>query len=193
MNIVFYSLWSFKIEIHSKRLKQKNSTAKDLSHSSPKPTLLYMPIPLCVLLIFQDLQSIPTSTGKRLLVSGWWGLVRHPNYLGDLILALSWSMYCGKLLLNIKLLYISLSLFSPLGRQPSRGGLRNELLPNIPVQRGRRQLMQTTSSKCMNTVNPPGFRPSSASATSSTSFHALLLQISPISPCNMPKILKFLL
>ncbi|XP_071784802.1 delta(14)-sterol reductase TM7SF2-like [Asterias amurensis] len=41
------------------------------------------------------LQSIPTSTGKRLLVSGWWGLVRHPNYLGDLILALSWSLYCG--------------------------------------------------------------------------------------------------
>ncbi|XP_038047003.1 delta(14)-sterol reductase TM7SF2-like isoform X1 [Patiria miniata] len=43
----------------------------------------------------KHLQSIPTATGKRLLVSGWWGLVRHPNYLGDLILALSWSLYCG--------------------------------------------------------------------------------------------------
>ncbi|KAM8938904.1 delta(14)-sterol reductase TM7SF2 isoform 2-T2 [Pelodytes ibericus] len=41
------------------------------------------------------LQTIPTATGKRLLVSGWWGLVRHPNYLGDLIMALAWSLPCG--------------------------------------------------------------------------------------------------
>ncbi|XP_028916425.1 delta(14)-sterol reductase TM7SF2 isoform X2 [Ornithorhynchus anatinus] len=41
------------------------------------------------------LQTIPTATGRRLLVSGWWGLVRHPNYLGDLIMALAWSLPCG--------------------------------------------------------------------------------------------------
>nr|XP_033809817.1 delta(14)-sterol reductase TM7SF2 [Geotrypetes seraphini] len=41
------------------------------------------------------LQTIPTATGKRLLVSGWWGFVRHPNYLGDLIMALAWSLPCG--------------------------------------------------------------------------------------------------
>nr|AAH55976.1 Tm7sf2 protein [Xenopus laevis] len=41
------------------------------------------------------LATIPTATGKRLLVSGWWGLVRHPNYLGDLIMALAWSLPCG--------------------------------------------------------------------------------------------------
>lgn len=41
------------------------------------------------------LETIPTATGKRLLVSGWWGLVRHPNYLGDLIMALAWSLPCG--------------------------------------------------------------------------------------------------
>ncbi|XP_061433786.1 delta(14)-sterol reductase LBR-like [Lethenteron reissneri] len=41
------------------------------------------------------LKSIPTASGKRLLVSGWWGLVRHPNYLGDLVMALSWSLPCG--------------------------------------------------------------------------------------------------
>ncbi|XP_064860910.1 delta(14)-sterol reductase TM7SF2-like isoform X2 [Oncorhynchus nerka] len=35
------------------------------------------------------------SNGKRLLVSGWWGLVRHPNYLGDLLMALAWSLPCG--------------------------------------------------------------------------------------------------
>lgn len=41
------------------------------------------------------LKTIPTATGKRLLVSGWWGIVRHPNYLGDLIMALAWSLPCG--------------------------------------------------------------------------------------------------
>lgn len=43
-----------------------------------------------------DLKTIHTSTGKSLLVSGWWGFVRHPNYLGDLIMALAWSLPCGK-------------------------------------------------------------------------------------------------
>lgn len=29
-------------------------------------------------------------------MSGWWGMVRHPNYLGDLIMALAWSLPCGE-------------------------------------------------------------------------------------------------
>ncbi|MGH0167415.1 UNVERIFIED_CONTAM: hypothetical protein FKN15_067095 [Acipenser sinensis] len=41
------------------------------------------------------LETIATATGKRLLVSGWWGFVRHPNYLGDLMMALAWSLPCG--------------------------------------------------------------------------------------------------
>ncbi|XP_072106467.1 delta(14)-sterol reductase LBR isoform X2 [Mobula birostris] len=41
------------------------------------------------------LKTIPTATGKSLIVSGWWGFVRHPNYLGDLIMALAWSLPCG--------------------------------------------------------------------------------------------------
>lgn len=41
------------------------------------------------------LRTIPTATGKSLLVSGWWGYVRHPNYLGDLIMAFAWSLPCG--------------------------------------------------------------------------------------------------
>ncbi|KAL0967485.1 hypothetical protein UPYG_G00252850 [Umbra pygmaea] len=41
------------------------------------------------------LKTIPTATGKSLLVSGLWGLVRHPNYLGDLIMAVAWSLPCG--------------------------------------------------------------------------------------------------
>ena len=40
-------------------------------------------------------ESIATAGGGRLLVSGWWGLARHPNYLGDLLMALAWSLPCG--------------------------------------------------------------------------------------------------
>lgn len=41
------------------------------------------------------LESLPTSAGTRLLVSSWWGVVRHPNYLGDIIIIISWALLCG--------------------------------------------------------------------------------------------------
>uniref|UniRef100_A0A8C0T9N8 Delta(14)-sterol reductase TM7SF2 n=2 Tax=Canis lupus familiaris TaxID=9615 RepID=A0A8C0T9N8_CANLF len=62
--------------------------------------LLHHPQPLglpvaSVICLINDLETIPTATGRQLLVSGWWGMVRHPNYLGDLIMALAWSLPCG--------------------------------------------------------------------------------------------------
>ncbi len=36
-----------------------------------------------------------TKRGTALLVSGWWGLARHTNYLGDLMMALSWCLASG--------------------------------------------------------------------------------------------------
>lgn len=41
------------------------------------------------------LETIPGTSGHRLLVGGWWGICRHPNYLGDLIIALAWTLPCG--------------------------------------------------------------------------------------------------
>jgi delta14-sterol reductase len=38
---------------------------------------------------------IATQRGTRLLASGWWGLARHSNYLGDLMMALAWCLTCG--------------------------------------------------------------------------------------------------
>jgi protein-S-isoprenylcysteine O-methyltransferase Ste14 len=35
------------------------------------------------------LETIPTTKGKKLLCSGFWGLVRHPNYLGDILVTAS--------------------------------------------------------------------------------------------------------
>ena len=41
------------------------------------------------------LKTMPTRRGTKLIVSGWWGICRHPNYVGDLMMALSWSLPCG--------------------------------------------------------------------------------------------------
>ena len=38
---------------------------------------------------------VETPTGTKLLCSGWWGLARHCNYLGDWLMALSWSAATG--------------------------------------------------------------------------------------------------
>jgi delta14-sterol reductase/lamin-B receptor len=40
-------------------------------------------------------EFIQTQRGTRLLASGWWGLARHANYLGDLMMALAWCLACG--------------------------------------------------------------------------------------------------
>lgn len=43
----------------------------------------------------KHLKTLTTSSGKKLLISGWWGMCRHPNYLGDLMMATSWSLPTG--------------------------------------------------------------------------------------------------
>uniref|UniRef100_A0A2I3H089 Delta(14)-sterol reductase TM7SF2 n=1 Tax=Nomascus leucogenys TaxID=61853 RepID=A0A2I3H089_NOMLE len=58
----------------------------------PQPLELPMASVICLI---NGLETISTATGRKLLVSGWWGMVRHPNYLGDLIMALAWSLPCG--------------------------------------------------------------------------------------------------
>lgn len=41
-------------------------------------------------------KSIPTQIpGKALLVDGWWGVARHINYTGDLMMAWAWGFTCG--------------------------------------------------------------------------------------------------
>jgi Delta14-sterol reductase len=40
-------------------------------------------------------QYIRTASGALLLTSGWWGLARHANYLGDLLMGLAWCLTTG--------------------------------------------------------------------------------------------------
>ncbi|GJE91755.1 ERG4/ERG24 ergosterol biosynthesis protein [Phanerochaete sordida] len=43
----------------------------------------------------KNLKTLTTQRGTKLLIEGWWGMCRHPNYLGDLLMALAWSLPTG--------------------------------------------------------------------------------------------------
>lgn len=40
-------------------------------------------------LIIADLDTLPTYQGRRLIIGKYWSLVRHPNYVGDIICTLA--------------------------------------------------------------------------------------------------------
>jgi delta24(24(1))-sterol reductase len=40
-------------------------------------------------------EVVPTASGRDLLVSGWWGVARHVNYTGDIVMAWTWALTCG--------------------------------------------------------------------------------------------------
>merc|ERR1712029_273554 len=40
----------------------------------------------------KHLETLPTAGGRKLLISGWWGLVRHPNFLGEILINWSWVL-----------------------------------------------------------------------------------------------------
>jgi delta14-sterol reductase/lamin-B receptor len=40
-------------------------------------------------------EYIKTARGSLLLTSGWWGLARHTNYFGDLLMASAWCLVTG--------------------------------------------------------------------------------------------------
>jgi len=40
-------------------------------------------------------EVLPTASGRGLLVSGWWGVARHLNYTGDIVMAWTWALTCG--------------------------------------------------------------------------------------------------
>ena len=70
------------------------------------------------------LSSIKTSTGSRLLTSGWWGRARHINYLGDFIL--SWAYCLPTLAAGYKL---TPSVLYPGTRLVSTEGMKGAAIP----------------------------------------------------------------
>ncbi|TGZ85666.1 ERG4/ERG24 ergosterol biosynthesis protein [Ascodesmis nigricans] len=43
----------------------------------------------------KHIKYITTKSGSRLMISGWWGIARHINYLGDWVMAWAWCLPCG--------------------------------------------------------------------------------------------------
>lgn len=41
------------------------------------------------------LETLTTKRGRKLIVSGWWGMARKINYTGDWIMGLSWCLFTG--------------------------------------------------------------------------------------------------
>ena len=41
------------------------------------------------------LETITTKTGRKLIVSGWWGAARKINYSADWLMGVSWCATCG--------------------------------------------------------------------------------------------------
>lgn len=52
------------------------------------------------------METIPTSRGKKLMLSGLWGYVRHPNYLGDIIM--HWSFAGLSLAIDVIPYYVAI-------------------------------------------------------------------------------------
>lgn len=59
----------------------------------------------------KNLKFLQTERGTKLIVSGWWGRSRHPNYFGDLIMALAWSLPTG---INTPVTYVYVTYFTVL-------------------------------------------------------------------------------
>ncbi|ESL10171.1 C-14 sterol reductase [Trypanosoma rangeli SC58] len=45
------------------------------------------------------LKVMKTARGKSLIISGYWGVCRHPNYMGDWLMTFSWSALTGTMAL----------------------------------------------------------------------------------------------
>jgi len=57
---------------------------------------------------------LETTGGRKLLVSGWWGLVRHPNYLGEILIQWSWVLPAVGVAGRVDLLIYYLPIFTTL-------------------------------------------------------------------------------
>lgn len=47
------------------------------------------------LFVLAEYDTLVSIHGKRLLCGGWWGALRHPNYVGDILMMWSMASVCG--------------------------------------------------------------------------------------------------
>jgi len=61
----------------------------------------------------KNLETLPAG-GRKLLISGWWGLLRHPNYLGEILIQWSWVLPAVRTAGRADLLVYYLPIFTTL-------------------------------------------------------------------------------
>jgi steroid 5-alpha reductase family enzyme len=93
MNALGYIIFRASETQRCEFAKDPNSAA--MRRKSIKKVLFFMKAYFHLFFI-QDLETLPTAGGRKLLTSGWWGLVRHPNYLGEILIQWSWVLPAGK-------------------------------------------------------------------------------------------------
>jgi len=49
------------------------------------------------------MESLSSPSGEKLLISGWWGWLRNPNYLGEVIIHMAFIMTSGEYLFKARL------------------------------------------------------------------------------------------
>merc|ERR1712020_357992 len=59
----------------------------------------------------KNLETLPTAGGRKVLISGWWGMVRHPNYLGEILIQWSWVLPAVQVAGRVDLLVYYLPIF----------------------------------------------------------------------------------
>ncbi|KAH9492710.1 hypothetical protein Btru_024242 [Bulinus truncatus] len=55
---------------------------------------------------YKNLRSVAAYGGKRFLISGYWGMVQKPDYIGYMIIWFSWTVACGFSYLSLIVLTI---------------------------------------------------------------------------------------
>merc|ERR1719219_1532200 len=61
----------------------------------------------------KNLETLPAG-GRKVLISGWWGLLRHPNYLGEILIQWSWVLPAVRTAGRVDLLVYYLPIFTTL-------------------------------------------------------------------------------
>ncbi|CAG5127397.1 unnamed protein product, partial [Candidula unifasciata] len=89
---------------------------------------------------FKKMKSIVAQNGRRLLVSGYWGIVQKPDYLGYVIMWTSWTVVCGFSGLSVIVLLVMLATVYMWLRQSSQfkqnmfGGAWTKYTHQVPKQ-----------------------------------------------------------
>ncbi|SCZ95265.1 BZ3500_MvSof-1268-A1-R1_Chr11-2g03393 [Microbotryum saponariae] len=91
----FLGYWIFRSSNSEKNEFRKGNNPKSECTSPVGSFVQKTDAMRSVVVCAPDLKFLQTERGTKLLTSGWWGLSRHPNYMGDWFMSWAWSLPTG--------------------------------------------------------------------------------------------------